>query len=118
MLEQRTDEWDELDEARMRYHTAQWETPKRSTIASESFCRPWLQRSARVVDVACGTGGSTAYVASRYPGVDFVGIDLSAELVAIGERIISSKSIANLRLQTGDCFDLVTMPQVDGVISL
>jgi SAM-dependent methyltransferase len=118
MREPHTDEWENLEEARTRYHSAQWETPKRSTIAFERFCARWLERSARVVDVACGSGGSTAFLAARHPSVDFVGIDLSRDWVSMGNRTIESKRIANLRLQTGDCFNLDVMRNIDGVISL
>jgi trans-aconitate methyltransferase len=118
MVDQRTDEWENLDESRMRYHTIQWELPKRSTVAFERFCSPWLEGSERVIDVACGTGASTAYIAERHRSVHFVGIDLSPDLIAIGRKIIEAKNLANLTLETGDCFDLGEMSNVDGVMSI
>lgn len=44
---------------------------------------PALVDGARVLDLGCGVGDLTAAVAQRFPGVKFVGVDVSDSMLAI-----------------------------------
>lgn len=62
-------------------------TPYRSTIALEAIAEQLRVLGPRgsatlVLDVGCGTGSETAYLARRNPSVRFLGIELEFHLVA------------------------------------
>lgn len=69
------DEWLKLDDASLGYHLSQWRNPKRSTEQFEQFISTQLRDSGRAMDLGCGAGAATAYIARRH---DQVHIDLSA----------------------------------------
>ncbi|HXP02843.1 MAG TPA: class I SAM-dependent methyltransferase [Stellaceae bacterium] len=49
-------------------------------------------RSARLLDIACGTGGFLAEVKRNYPRLAVTGIDLSAPYLAVAERRLAAWS--------------------------
>lgn len=118
MKNQRLDEWKKIDEDGYRYHTAQWETPKRSTIAFESFVDEYLIKSKKIIDMGAGAGASTSSLASKYPNVHFTAFDYSSELTQIGNKIALENGISNLSFEQGDWFNLPEMKGYDGCISL
>ena len=118
MTDQRTAEWDRIDERALQYHMAQWREPKRSTVAFHDFAAPTLRDAKHVVDLGCGAGAATAYLAERFPESRFTGVDISAELTAIASRIASEKSLRNLEFRSDDWYALGQYPGVDGVISI
>ena len=115
---QRTDEWERLDRRELHYHLKQWRETKRSTIAFEAFCSGHLGASGTVMDLGCGAGACTAYLAAKYPKTQFIGLDFSKKLVKLGNKISSRKRIQNLSFEQGDWFDLYEKKGVDGVVSL
>jgi SAM-dependent methyltransferase len=115
---QRTQEWDKLDESAYRYHLAQWETPKRSTLHFQQFIVEALARSARVVDMGCGAGAATAYLAAQSRDCQFVGVDLSAELVATANAVAERRGLTNIRFEADDWYKLRERREVDGVVSM
>jgi SAM-dependent methyltransferase len=115
---QRTREWTEIDEGSLRYHLSQWENPKESTKGFERFVRPELKPGTTVVDLGCGAGAATAFLAEAYPRTVFFGIDLSPELIETAEQARLRKGIKNLRFTVGDWYDLESKAAVDGVVSL
>ncbi len=62
-----------------------------------------LEPGARVLDVACGTGG-VALRAAR-AGADVVGIDISADQLAKARRAAAAEGLA-IRFDEGDCQQL------------
>lgn len=54
---------------------------------------------AKVVDIGCGAGATALALARRHPDVDVVGIDLSAELVAVARA--HGADAANARFEVG-----------------
>src|SRR5258708_5256882 len=72
-------------------------------------------RSARLFDIACGTGGFLTEIKRNYPRLAVTGIDLSAPYLAVAERRLSAWSRVALaeanaeRLPFADAsFDIVT----------
>lgn len=114
---QRKDEWNVLDGTAMKYHRSQWDSPKRSTLALEEHVRERVLESDAVVDLACGAGGPTAWLAKHHPTVKFTGLDYSAELIGIARSLAIAENVTNLSFETGDWFNLDSTSQYDGVIS-
>lgn len=55
---------------------------ERTRAAADLLARVPLDAPARIVDLGCGPGNSTALVAARYPHADLEGVDSSAEMLA------------------------------------
>ncbi len=55
---------------------------ERTRPAAELLARIEAEAPARVVDLGCGPGNSTALLAARWPHADLEGIDSSAEMLA------------------------------------
>ena len=119
-IEQRVDEWSKIDAAGRHYHLRQWQEVKRSTVHFSDFIAPVLKGSGpmKVMDMGCGAGSSTYYLASRNRNVDFIGIDISAELIQIAGELSAAQQTANLSFAADDWFDLGPHEAVRGVISL
>ncbi len=58
----------------------------------------------RVVDLCCGTGDITALCAAKAPGVGVVGLDFSAEMLAVAAE--RTKAMSNVALIEGNAMDL------------
>jgi len=109
------------DPISMSYHKKQWETPKQSTIEFEKFLAEKISVTQNVIDVGCGTGASTNYIASRNRECTFVGLDQDATLIQVAAETLNKASDGNnLRFEVGDCFDLSSIGKsaFDGVLSL
>jgi SAM-dependent methyltransferase len=115
---QRTQEWDVIDERALAYHMVQWSEPKRSTLAFHEYAEAKLRSAGRIVDLGCGAGAATAYLASRHPDQEFVGVDISPELIAIAARLARDKSSGNLSFRADDWYGLGEYPPVDVVVSM
>lgn len=64
--------------------------------------------TARVLDVASGTGDLAVAVARRYPGITVKGIDTSREMTAIGRDKVERLGFGRrIELSEGDAQDLV-----------
>ena len=57
---------------------------------------------ARVLELGCASGGNLIPMAFYLPDARFVGIDLSAQQVAQGQRRIASLALGNIDLRQGD----------------
>lgn len=58
--------------------------------------------SCRLLDVGCADGAHLLPLALEFPDAQFVGIDLSAEQVACGNRAIAALGLKNIRLHCAD----------------
>jgi ubiquinone/menaquinone biosynthesis C-methylase UbiE len=61
---------------------------------------------SRVLEVGCGTGAQTVFLAGNSPGANFISVDISETSVKQTEKLISKKNITNVQLQKADVFDL------------
>jgi SAM-dependent methyltransferase len=98
------------DQQTLDYHLKQYDEPKRSTVHFARFCDDRLKSSNLVVDAGCGAGGPTAYLAKNYPQCDFLGIDVSNELIA------RAQIADNLHFAVADLERLDPIMDVDGVV--
>lgn len=106
------------DPVSMIYHSNQWDTPKQSTKAFSDFVSEYLKKSKKVVDLGCGAGAPTAYLAQKYLDVVFTGLDYSSELISFANKMALNKQISNLTFEQGDWSNLTQRNDVDGVVSL
>jgi SAM-dependent methyltransferase len=67
-----------------------------------------ITKGMKVLDVGCGDG-TTAIPAAKL-GADVVGVDISAPLVAAGNKRASAMGLSNIRFQEGDACDLAGLP--------
>ena len=55
-----------------------------------------------VLDVGCGYGGMSTYLALRYPQAEVVGVDVSDRFFGCAARAIQSHPVPNLTFRSGD----------------
>jgi SAM-dependent methyltransferase len=71
----------------------------------------------RILDAGCGTGQRLVGAARRYPGAQFVGIDMTDASLAVAERLAKRHAVNNLHLERGNLLDLDLSGMFDLVIS-
>lgn len=78
-----------------------------------------FQACARVVDLGCGPATQLAQIAQFNPGTEFLGVDMSLEMLDKAEAHVASLGLTNVRFRQGDITDLNFLPDgsVDGVLS-
>lgn len=89
------------------YFQDRLEEPYRSTVAMEAAASSQgffdLPDGALVVDMACGTGSETAWLAQKYPHLNFLGIDLEMHFIEAADARYPATE--NLSFRQGDLFD-------------
>jgi SAM-dependent methyltransferase len=61
---------------------------------------------SRVLEIGCGVGAQTRFLAKNSPGAHFTSIDVSPASIASAQRTIDSLGIRNVRFEVGDLFNL------------
>lgn len=59
-----------------------------------------------VIDLGCGPANQLGLIAGLNPDVNFIGVDLSDEMLGMAEHNLQSKGIQNVTLKRGDITDL------------
>jgi SAM-dependent methyltransferase len=119
MARQRLDEWVRLDETALAYHCGQWDKPKEMTRQFEQFVAARFVPGELVIDLGCGSGAPTAYLAERHPQTRLLGLDVSAELIATAAQVARHRGISNLSFLTADWYNLpASLPAADGIVSM
>lgn len=67
----------------------------------------------KVLDLACGPGTQLAQLAELNPDVEFVGVDLSQEMLQQARSHVDGKGLSNVLLQVADISDLTAFPDAD-----
>lgn len=70
----------------------------------------------RVLDAGCGTGHRLVGVARRYPGADFVGIDMTKASLDVAKRLAEKHGVGNVHLEQGDILHLDVPGEFDLVL--
>jgi ubiquinone/menaquinone biosynthesis C-methylase UbiE len=61
-----------------------------------------LQQGIEVMDVGCGRGRALVALASAYPNSRFLGIDIAADAVAVGQARADALRLRNIRFEVRD----------------
>lgn len=59
-----------------------------------------------VIDLGCGPANQLGLIAGLNPDVNFIGVDLSDEMLGMAERNLQANNIKNVTLKQGDITDL------------
>lgn len=94
---------------RLDYHTRQFTTPYRSTVALQSFIRGHVDPSTvkQALDVASGAGANMYHLSKGFPDAQWTGVDLVREILDIGSGIMNGLDF-HPQLVQGDLFNLTT----------
>lgn len=78
-----------------------------------------IQGCKRVVDLGCGPANQLIQIAELNPEIDFIGIDMSQEMLRHAREHVASAGISNVRFETGDITRLTQFEDrsIDGVMS-
>ena len=85
--------------------------------AEEVISKIQITGNERILDIGCGDGKITAYIASLVPAGSVVGIDNSAEMISFAQSKFSQARWPNLSFQYGDASDLRYQNEFDLVVS-
>jgi ubiquinone/menaquinone biosynthesis C-methylase UbiE len=106
------------------YHERQFSVPYQSTV---SFFNWLIERGVlgdnplNICDLGCGKGANLHYLAKRFGGYRFTGLDIDEGLIRDGRELLTRDAVENCELLVGDLHDaasLFSRNQFDGVISL
>jgi ubiquinone/menaquinone biosynthesis C-methylase UbiE len=107
-----------IDPVSMKYHLSQWESPKESTKTFSSFFQNFFKSPKNIIDIGCGAGSVTSYLAKKNPNVNFIGIEYEKKLVKIANRLSKDNGINNVFFEFGNMFQLKKRKDIDGIICL
>lgn len=79
---------------------------QRTAAEAAAFILDDLCSGMRVLDVGCGPGSITRGLAERVAPAEVVGLDASADVLAIARQEAVARGIENLRFQRGDAYAL------------
>lgn len=77
-----------------------------ATLATIFGMKPKLITKARILELACASGGNLIPVAAAYPESEFIGIDLSKRQVDEGLATIKELGLRNIELRHGNVMDI------------
>lgn len=67
---------------------------------------PAPSRRCRVLELACGEGINLVSLALRFPGSEFIGVDIADEAIRRGQQNLAALDVPNVRLQAADIMTL------------
>jgi len=85
--------------------------------AEEALSKIRINGNERVLDIGCGDGKITAYIASLLPKGSVLGIDNSADMISFAKNKFHQPNWPNLSFQYGDATDLRYKEEFDLVVS-
>jgi SAM-dependent methyltransferase len=107
------------DERSMAYHLDQFTNQKRSTVHFYDFSSEFIDKSQTIVDIGCGTGAATHFIAKSSPSIKIIGIDSDSVLIETAMKIVKEIPLSNLDFEVADLYKLEDRQFIcDGVVSL
>jgi len=107
-----------MDELSLNYHIDQWTSPKESTKKFVEFIASLVKPNSLILDLGCGAGASTAYIANAFPTTKFIGLEINQDLVKIADTNLKRSQIGNLSFICKNILRLPAIKNVSGVTSL
>jgi methyltransferase-like protein/2-polyprenyl-3-methyl-5-hydroxy-6-metoxy-1,4-benzoquinol methylase len=77
-----------------------------ATMAVLAGMQPASVAGCRVLELGCGPGGNLLPLADAFPDSDFVGVDLSARQIQMGQELCAGLELTNLRLVAASILDV------------
>ena len=71
----------------------------------------------RILDAGCGTGHRLVGTAKRYPGAQFVGLDMCERSLEVARNLARKHGVENVHLEQGNLLDLQISGDFDLIIS-
>jgi SAM-dependent methyltransferase len=103
----------------LSYHTDQWRKPKQQTIEFSDFISGFVKRNSNIIDLGCGAGAPTYFIARNYTEANFLGIDKDPSLIRIAnDKIDNTIDGMNIKYKVGDIENSYGYSDINGVISL
>lgn len=59
-------------------------------------------KNIKVLDAGCGVGGTSFYLAKKYPNIKFIGLTNTQDQVDMGNKYIQKNNISNVEITLGD----------------
>ncbi len=104
------------EEANLEWYTRQFDNPYKITIEFEKFLSSKVDiDNLDILDVGCGPGGGTHYIAKKHASTRFTGIDINTKLFDLYKGVAK-----NIRFEYGDIYNINQnyMNQYQGIICL
>lgn len=107
------------DSGSVRSHYEKWPFPDAFFVSREGLIllkylkevlKQEFEKPLKVIDVGCGTGQSTIAIASHFPNVRFVGLELSATSILKAQANAKETSLENITFIRGDILDRDSLP--------
>jgi SAM-dependent methyltransferase len=81
------------------YSVRQYKKTYASTVEFVKFVERYISLNKKnIIDLACGGGANTIYLAKKYPQSFFIGIDYDKRLIAIANKF--KKDLSNVKFKT------------------
>ncbi|MBX3413387.1 MAG: methyltransferase regulatory domain-containing protein [Pirellulales bacterium] len=75
-------------------------------------------RTCRVLELGCASGGNLLPLAAAFPDARFVGLDLSARQIEMGQATLGAAGLANVELRAASILDLnATLGSFDYIVA-
>src|SRR6478752_7458358 len=75
-------------------------------LATLAGMQPTPIDRCRMLELGCGPGGNLLPLADAFPHSQFVGVDLSARQIEMGQEIVRALAMPNLQLEAKSILDI------------
>jgi ubiquinone/menaquinone biosynthesis C-methylase UbiE len=81
-------------------------TDQANTLAALLHKDIFYPPGSHVLEVGCGVGSQTVFLATNSPGANFTSIDISVESLKEAEKQVFQRGYSNVKFQKADIYDL------------
>lgn len=103
------------------YPTGKETLAEAEVLMFESYCKKAsLRDGLKVMDLGCGWGSLTLYLAAKYPNSKIIGLSNSTTQKIYIESTAKSRGLSNVEIITADVntFDFSSAPEFDRILSI
>jgi len=101
-----------------KYSKVQHTNTYESTIEFVKFISKHINlKKKNIIDLACGGGANTIYLAEKFKSSFIIGIDINKNLLKLANQETNKKNIKNIKYLNGNWFDVNKIKNIDGVIA-